>query len=222
MSIKNLILRVIGLLMCAGALLPAAHAQVGPQSLKYLNDMQGHLALQRLMVLPPAPGSQPDPQALQFARSNAVFSASMNEAARQMAKGGVSVGMAGRLTGSGYFTNAARKYAASLGLRSSETNLTHAVAANMAICAVAQKNTETPPAKAAQYAQVAQDRLAPHTSLAQMSAADKQAMADAVNVQTGLAFWVIEARRRNSSNNSELAYYCSQSMKRLGIDLDKL
>jgi hypothetical protein len=224
MSIKTLSLlmpRVALLLSCFALLPQVAQAQVGAQSLKHLNEMKGHLALQRLMVLPPAPGSQPAPQALQFVRSGAVFSDSMNEAARLMANGGVSVGMAGRLTGSGYFTNAARKYAASVGLKSSETNLAHAVAANLAICAVAQKNADTAPAKAAQYAQAVQDRLAPHGSLAQMSAADKQAMADAVNVQTGLVFWVIDARRRNSGNNSELAYYCGQSMKRLGVDLDK-
>lgn len=208
------------LVLIAGSL--PAQAQVGPQSMKYLVEMPGHVALQRLMLLPPPPGARPDEQAAAFAYDAKVHAQAMNEAAQLMSKGGASVGSISRLTGSGYFTNAARKYAAGVGLPRSQTHVAQAVAAQIAICLQAQTGNETSAERARQLLQQVQARLAPQAALASMSDADKQAMAESVNLQTGLAYWVIEGRKRSSGNNNELAYYCMQSLKRLGFDLDKL
>ncbi|MBU6437942.1 MAG: hypothetical protein KGQ77_10470 [Betaproteobacteria bacterium] len=206
------------------ALLAAAtaHAQVGPPSLKQLTQMRGHLLLQRLMILPPPPGAQPDPQATRYTYSAPVHAQAMHEAAEVLSRSGVSVGAASRLTDSGYFTNAARKYAASIGLMHADSDVAQAVAAQMAICLQAAQDTPTTASQAAQFAQQVQARLAVQPTLAQMSSAERQALAEPVQVQTGLAFWVIQGRKRSSANNNELAYYCGQSLRALGIDLDKL
>lgn len=209
-------------LAAASALIATtAHAQVGAQSMKYLADMQGFVALQRLMVLPAPPGA-PAANAASFKRSGGVYSHAMNEAAQQMAKGGASVGMVSRMTGSGYFSNAARKYGASLGVPRADSDVAHAVTSLMAICRQAEKNEETSTAQAAQMLATVQQKLLSQPALADAGDAGRQAMADAVNVQTGLAFWNIQGRKKTSSNNNELAYYCGQNLKKIGIALDKL
>ncbi len=212
----------IFLLMFMGlGLNAAAQAQVGPQSMKYLADMQGFVALQRVMVLPAPPGA-PAGQGTSFKRSAPAYTHSMNEAAQQMAKGGASVGMVSRMTGSGYFSNAARRYGATLGVIHADSDVSHAVATMMAICRQAEKNEETTAAQAAQMLATVQKRLSAQPALAEAGDAGRQAMADAVNVQTGLAFWNIQARKKNSTNNNELSYYCGQNLKKIGVVLDKL
>jgi hypothetical protein len=198
-----------------------AQAQVGPQSMKYLADMQGYIALQRIMVLPAPVGAQAG-TGTAFKRSAGVYTQAMNEAAQQIAKGGASVGMVSRMTGSGYFSNAARKYGQSIGLAHADTDVSHAVAGLMAICRQAEKNEETNATQASQLLSTVQKRLSAQPSLAQAGDSGRQAMADAVNTQTGLAFWNIQGRKKTASNNKELAYYCGQGLKRLGIALDQL
>ncbi len=215
------IVRVALVCIVCALLAPAAHAQVGPQSMKYLADMQGFVALQRLMVLPAPPGAAPA-NATGFKRSAGVYSQAMNEAAQQMAKGGASVGMVSRMTGSGYFSNAARKYGASIGLLRADGDVAHAVAAFMAVCRQAEKNEETSAEQAAQMLVTVQQKLGAQPALADAGDAGRQAMADAMNVQTGLAFWNIQGRKKTASNNNELSYYCGQNLKKIGISLDKL
>lgn len=215
-SLRKACLALTIVLACANSF-----AQVGPQSMKQLSDMQGFVALQRIMVLPAAPGAAANASS-SFKRSGSVYSHSMNDAAQQMAKGGASVGMVSRMTGSGYFTNAARKYGASIGLKHTETDVAHSVASLMAICRQAEKNEATDSAQAAQMLASVQQKLSTQAALIEAGDAGRQAMADAVNVQTGLVFWSIEGRRKTASNNRELAYYCGQSLKRIGISLEKL
>jgi hypothetical protein len=222
-KIVNLITIVRAALACIvyALLATTAHAQVGPQSMKYLANMQGFVALQRLMVLP-APAGAPPANAASFKRSAGVYSQAMNEAAQQMAKGGASVGMVSRMTGSGYFSNAARKYGASIGIARADSDVAHAVASFMAVCRQAEKNEETNATQAAQMLATVQQKLSAQPALADAGDAGRQAMADAVNVQTGLAFWNIQGRKKTASNNNELAYYCGQNLKKIGIALDKL
>lgn len=199
-----------------------AQAQVGPPSLKLLMQLPGHIELQKLMILPAPPGAQLNAQATAFAYSGAVHAQAMHDAAVAIARGGVSVASAARLTGSGTFTNAARQYAASLGLAQAEGDVAQAVAAQMAVCMQAAHGDAVSAQQAAQFLQLAQARLAPQPALAQMSSAERQQLAEPLNVQTGLVYRVMQGRKRSSINNDELTYYCRLSLRALGFDLDKL
>jgi hypothetical protein len=224
---------LLGLLCVLPAL---AAAQVAPPSLRHLSEMPGFVMLAQLIgahavprdkkAQPPAaqPPADAAQQPLAFARSAALHAQAMGQAAQLLAKSGVSVEMAGRLTNSGYFSNAARRYAETLQLRNVQGDLGQALAAYLAVCWSSHSNEPATPAKAAGLNLLAASRL--RLALAQAATApgdaERQQMADALNTQTGMAALIIEQRKASHVSNKELAIYCVEGARKLGFELDQL
>ena len=198
-----------------------SHAQVAPPALRNLADMSGFKALQATLgapLRPAAPGTLEAPVNLAYSRGAGGARAAMTEATNLLTKTGVSAEVAGRLTYSGYFSNAAKRYGASLGLNT-QSNLADALGAYLAICRGAIKNTETTRSQADGLQLIAKARLLQRL---QGKAVDIQAAAEALNMQTGLAALVTEQRKANNTNNTELSIYCIEGTRKLGFEVDQI
>jgi hypothetical protein len=219
-------MKLISLIFTAFALgATAAHAQVAPPAMRILSDMSGFKALQASLgapLRPPAPGTATvalAPASLAFGRSAGGARNAMSEATQLLTKTGVSAEVASRLTHSGYFSNAAKRYGAGLGLNP-HGNLADALATYLAICRGSIKATPTTKAQADGLQVLAQSRLLQH--LNSKGAVDVQAAAEALNVQTGLAALVTDQRKASGANLTELSIYCTEGTRKLGFDVEQI
>lgn len=198
----------------------AAHAQVAAPAMRNLSEMSGFTSLQAAVGGPlrPRSAAAATPVNLSFGRSPGGTRAAMSEATNLLTKTGVSAEMAGRLTNSGYFSSAAKKYGVSLGLVNINGDLSDALAAYLSVCYGAIKNVPISAPQASGIQVLARSHLLQRL---QGKAIDNQASAEALNVQTGLAVLVTEQRKAIVSANTELSIYCTEGTRKLGFDVDQ-
>jgi hypothetical protein len=189
--------------------------------MRNLSEMSGFASLQAAVggpLRPRAASSAAAAVSLAFGRSPGGTRAAMSEATGLLAKTGVSAEMAGRLTNTGYFSSAAKKYGASLGLVNINGDLSEALAAYLSVCYSAIKNVPVSAPQASGIHLLARSHLLQRL---QGKAIDNQASAEALNVQTGLAVLVTEQRKAIASTNTELSIYCTEGTRKLGFDVDQ-